>query len=423
MLYRFTESPMSIHSRLLLGSIGILALLGCSSSDTSYGPSSTYLVNAIAVADIDSNGLPDILGVVSTDFGGNPTQGYVSTRLQSSAGTFVMPTRFGVGKSPANLVVQDVNGDGRSDLVVANADDQTVSVRLADPSRPGFFLPATLLATPGRIPLDVAVGDVNGDGLMDIVVASGFEVSITSVPTPAPTVLVFQQVSPIAPTPNSVSFSAPVAYLVGGGPQTVTVGDLDGNGLADIAVATSANSVSVLLQTSAGTFAPAVDYATGVQPVAIRAADVNGDGKLDLLTANFGASLSPGTQGLSVLIQGAPGTFAAPVHYTTGYRAVALAVGDLNADGKPDVVVACEGLPGDPGVVSVFLQTPPAAASPGVFVGAVNYRGVYGPMGVAIADMDGDGRPDLVLADGDIVVRLNSATTLGTFGPPNFFYN
>ncbi|NWJ40557.1 MAG: VCBS repeat-containing protein [Geothrix sp.] len=396
---------MTIRTRLLLGSIGILALLGCSSSD-SYGPSSSYLVNAIAVADIDANGLPDILGLVSTEVGGASTQGYVSTRLQSSAGAFVLPTRFGVGRGPANLVVQDVNGDGRPDLVVANADDQTVSVRLADPAKAGFFLPAILLPTPGRTPLDVAVGDLNGDGRMDIVVAA----------SGANSVLVFTQTA-------TGTFNPPVAYAVGGDAQAVTVADLDGNGLADIAVATTANAVSVLLQTSAGTFAPAVDYATGIQPVAIRAADVDGDGKLDLLTANFGAATNPDGQGLSVLIQGAPGTFAAPVHYATAYRAVALAVGDLNGDGKPDIAVACEGLPGDPGAVSVFLQTPPAAATPGVFLAAVNYRGTWGPMGVAIADMDGDGHPDLVLADGDIVVRLNSGTTPGTFGPPNFFYN
>ena len=58
-----------------------------------------------------------------------------------------------------------------------------------------------------------------------------------------------------------------------------------------------------------------------------------------------------------------------------------------------------------------------------MFQAAANYRGAWGPMGVAIADMDGDGFPDLVLADGDIVVRLNSGTTPGTFGPPLFFYN
>jgi len=394
---------MITRTRLAVGTLGILALLGCSGSSTSSYPAYDELVNAIAVADIDGNGFPDILGLVSTSVGASATQGYVSTRLQTSAGTFAMPTRFGVGMGPSNLVVADVNGDGKPDLVVANANDQTVSVRFADPARPGFFQPAIVLATPGRSPLDVAVGDFNGDGLMDVVVAA----------SGANSVLVFTQTA-------AGTFNAPVAYAVGGDPQAVTVADLDGNGRADIAVATSANTVSVLLQTSAGVFAPAVDYATGVQPVAIKAADLNGDGKLDLLTANYGAATSPGTQGLSVLLQGAAGTFAAPVNYTTAYRPTALAIGDLNGDGRPDVAVACEGLPGDPGAVSVFLQS---ATTAGVLLPAVNYGGVYGPMGVAIADIDGDGHPDLVLADGGIVVRLNSAATPGTFGSPVFFYN
>ena len=414
---------MQTHTRLLLGSIGVFALVGCSGYDNNnYGPASGYLVNGIAVADVDANGKLDILGMVSTDSGGTPTQGYVSTRFQNPNGTFALPpTRFGVGIDPANFLAADVDGDGRPDLVVANAGDHSVTVRLADPARPGFFLPALVLSTPGRTPLDVAVGDLNGDGLTDIVVAASFDPGATMIP-PAPSVMVFHQISP--PTPNAVQFASPVTYTVGGEPQAVAVADLDGNGFADIAVATTANTVSVLLQTAAGVIASAVDYTTGVQPIAIKAADIDGDGKLDLLTANFGAAVTPGTEGLSVLIQGATaGTFLAPAHYVTGFRSTALAVGDLNGDGKPDVAVACEGLPGDPGVVSVFLQTPPAAATPGVLLPAVNYRGVWGPMGVAIADIDGDGHPDLVLADGDIVVRLNSATAPGTFGSPLFFYN
>jgi hypothetical protein len=401
---------MLSSTRLLLGSLGVVALLGCSDSGSyynSYGPTSSYLVNAIAVADIDANRLPDILGLVSTDLGGTPTQGYVSTRLQTSAGAFAMPVRFGVGNGPANLAVADVNGDGRPDLVVANAEDQTVTVRLADPAKPGYFQPAIVLPTPGRTPLDVAAGNLSGhtDGRMDIVVAA----------SGANSVLVFTQTA-------TGSFNAPISYGVGGDPQAVTVADLEGTGFADIAVATSANTVSVLLQTSAGVFAPAADYVTGVQPVAVKAANLSehADGKLDLLTANYGAAVSPGNQGLSVLIQGASGTFAAPVNYMTEYRANGLAVGDLNGDGKPDVAVACQGLPGSPGAVSVFLQN---ATTPGLLLPAVNYAGTYGPMGVAMADMDGDGHPDLVLADGDIVVRFNSATTPGTFGPPNFFYN
>src|SRR5258707_4598386 len=366
---------MQPHPRLLLGCIGILALVGCSKYDNNnYGSASGYLVNGIAVADVDANGKPDILGMVSTDLGGTPTQGYVSTRFQNPNGTFALPpTRFGVGIAPANFVAADVDGDGRPDLVVANAGDQTVTVRLADPARPGVFLPALVLSTPGPIPLDVAVGDLNGDGLTDIVVAASFDPGAGMIP-PAPSVMVFHQISP--PTPNAVQFASPVTYSVGGEPHAVPVADLGGNGFAAIAVAPSAHKVSVLLQTAAGVIAPAVDYATGVQPVAIKAADLDGDGKLDLLTANFGAAVNPGNQGLSVLIQGATaGTFLAPVHYATGDRPTALPAGALNGDGNRDIAGACEGLPRDPGTVSVFLQTPPPAATPGVLLSPPNYGG------------------------------------------------
>lgn len=387
--------------RPLLGALGLLALLGCSSSDHG-GTSSGYLVNAIAVADVDANGLPDILGLVSTDLDGAPTPGFVATRLQGPAGSFVLPTRFGVGREPANLTLADLNGDGRPDLIVPNAADRTLSVRLADPARPGFFQPALVLATPGRSPLDAAVGDLDGDGRMDLVVAA----------SGANSVLAFTQTA-------TGTFNAPVSYAVGGDPQAVAVADLDGNGRADLAVATTANAVSVRLQTGPGVFAPAVDYGTGVQPVAITAADLDGDGRPDLLTANFGAPTGPGTEGLSVLLQGAPGTFLAPAHHATGYRSAALAVGDLNGDGRPDVVVANAGLPGDPGSVSVLLQ----GSTAGQLAAPTAYRGAWGPLGVALGDMDGDGRPDLVLADGDIVVRLNSPAAPGTFGGPTFFYH
>src|SRR5258708_11079447 len=80
---------MQTHTSLLLGSIGILVLVGCSKYDNNnYGSASGYLVNGIAVADVDANGKPDILGMASTDLGCTPTQGYVSPRFHNPTGTF-----------------------------------------------------------------------------------------------------------------------------------------------------------------------------------------------------------------------------------------------------------------------------------------------------------------------------------------------
>jgi hypothetical protein len=397
---------MNTRAHLLFGSLGLIALLGCSGSDH-FGPASSSLVNGIAVADLDGNGLPDILGLVSIDTGGIAAPGYVSTRLQTAAGTYAAPARFGVGAGPANLVVADLNGDGKPDLVIANADDHSITIRLADPAHPGSFQPALVLPLGAAVtPLDVAVGDLNGDGKPDIAVAaSGASGGVL--------ILLQDPTSPLL-------FAAPVALPVTGDALAVTVADLDGNGLADLAVATSANGVSVRYQTAPSTWSSAVDFPTGIHPVAVKAADLNGDGKLDLLTANYGAATSPGTQGLSILFQTTGGAFAAPIHYATGYRSTALAIGDLNGDGKPDVVVANAGLPGDPGSVSVFLQD---ATSAGTLLAPTSYTGAWGPMGVALGDIDGDGRPDLVTADGDIVVRLNNPSAPGTFGAPKFFYN
>jgi len=152
---------------------------------------------------------------------------------------------------------------------------------------------------------------------------------------------------------------------------------------------------------------------------AIAVADLDANGFPDIL-----GLVSLETDGVSqpsyvsTRLQSSAGSFQLPVRFGVGRGPANLLVADVNGDGRPDVAVACQGLPGDPGAVSVFLQS---ATTPGLLLPAVNYPGVSGPMGVAIADMDGDGHPDLILADGDIVVRFNNGA--GTFGTPNFFYN
>jgi hypothetical protein len=182
----------------------------------------------------------------------------------------------------------------------------------------------------------------------------------------------------------------------------------------DLVVATANGKVSVLLHgSSAGTFLPGVDYPAGTSPAAVQVADLNGDGRPDILVADYLGSL--------IVLPQSPagdGTFQAAVsHGTHTPGSCSLAVGDLDGDGRPDVVVANAGPPGDPGSVSVFLQDP---ATPGVLKPPVLYRGYWGPLWVVIGDLDGDGRPDLVVADGAPYIRYQVPGAPGEFLPPTW---
>jgi FG-GAP-like repeat/FG-GAP repeat len=161
-----------------------------------------------------------------------------------------------------------------------------------------------------------------------------------------------------------------------------------------------AGQVSVLLGNGDGTFRAAVDYDLGSYVNAVAVGDFNGDGIPDLAVAN--ASLdSPATPGnVSILLGNGDGTFRAAVNYTSGGVAVGLAVADVNGDGIPDLVVANVGdfnNNGQGGNVSILLGN-----GDGTFQGAVNYTAGLGPESVAVRDFNGDGIPDLA------VVNFNS---------------
>jgi hypothetical protein len=288
----------------------------------------------------------------------------------SSGLNFAPAVDYGSGGQGAQSVaVADVNGDSKPDLLVANAGSNSVGVLLGNGD--GTFQTAVTYSSGGYDAISVAVPDVNGDGKPDLIIA---------------------------------------------------------NVCGDSKCATS-GTVGVLLGNGDGTFQAAVTYDAGGQRTkSIAVADVNGDGKLDLIVGNqcpSGSSCDYNKDGsISVLLGNGDGTFQTAMPYDAGgHGALSVAVADVNGDGSADIVVAncsdgnCVGGGGGNGTAVVLLDN-----GDGIFQVGVPYdSGGYTASSVAIADVNGDGKPDLLVTNqcvssnncdnGTVGVLINIGTT------------
>jgi hypothetical protein len=358
----------------------------------------------IVAGNFNKNGHTSVIATSTVTYYPADNPGYLKSYLSTGAGSFAAPTSTPDGDDPLYLAGADLTGAGLLDVVSASYDDGTLTVFLNDSSTPGTFGSPLVLPSPGAS--QVAIGDMNNDGLQDLVSAD-FNVSL------------FIQTSP-------GTFAAPVS-LYSGGANWVAVGDLNHDGIADVALA-DAVGVKILLHTGA---ASSVTYAapvavftqsvvpglTGANLVAI--ADVNGDGLSDLIITDPGPVGSPPT--VNILLQSAstPGTFAAPVSYPLSAHGnpESLVVADVNGDGKPDIVV------GGSSEVNVLLQS---ATSPGTFGAAASYP-VTNASEIAIADVNGDGLVDIIVPVGvshplvNGVYTNNPGVLLQVAGSPGTF--
>jgi hypothetical protein len=396
-----------------------LLIAGCGSGGGSAAAIPPFqLFSAVVVADMNGDGLSDIVTCYSYIAGPPPHPGYVAVYLQDPArpGHFLPANVYSVGNDPVSVAVGDLDGDGKADIVTANAilssngaGASTVSVLLQSSARPGLFLPAASYAT-GVNPVSVAIGDLNNDGRPDLAVADSAGVSI-----------LFQ--NPAAPG----TFQPEMPIGIGGAASSVAIVDLNGDGKPDLVV-TNAKSLLVLLQdpTTAGSFSVPTSYSAGAQPIFASVGDLDGDGRPDVAVANLGSPSDPSTASVSVLLQdpGAPGSLLNAVTYATDSRSGAVAIADLNGDGRADLAVANFGTISGPcppscrgsgTSVSVLLQDPTV---PGRLLSATNYPAAGGDFTawVAIADMNGDGTPDLIIAQaGGIFVRFQDPSHPGQF--------
>ena len=401
-----------IPLRVLFG-IALSILLASCDNNNYYGPCygcggpPTENSYGVVSADFNGDGFPDVVALSTVIPPPGPGSSNLKTYLSTGAGEFAAPTLTAAGNNPLYLASADLNGDGLMDVVSASYYDGALAVFFNNKSTPGTFNPAVVLNCPGASQL--AIADMNGDGLPDLVSAD-FYVSL------------FLQTSP-------GTFAAPIS-LYNGGANWVALGDLNDDGSTDVAL-TDAVGVKVLLQigaTASPTFAAPVIVFTqtpnanvsGANLIAI--GDVNGDGLNDLVITDPGPTggMAPT---VNILLQNpaSHGSFLAPVSYpiATQDLAQSIILSDLTGAGQLDIVI------GGQQFVTVLLHDP---ANPGKFLPASFYA-APGANEIAIADINGDGKLDIVTSNGvghpiqaGVVtthpgVLLQSTTTPGTFGP------
>jgi hypothetical protein len=318
--------------------------------------SSTYPTGsnpyAVAVADFNRDGIPDL---VVTNNGSNT----VSVLLGKGDGTFQSPQTYTTGYRPMAVAVGDFNMDGIPDLVVANWQDHTLSVLLGNGD--GTFKPQITfpvgdgpLASPVSGFLYLAVGDLNHDGIPDVVV------SIQST-----------QMAYVLLGNGDGTFQAQKQFSGAG--DEIVLADFDGGGNLDIADANG----TILLGNGDGTFRTGTSIPVGGSHIAV--GDFNGDGKPDVAIGT-GPSLT-------VLVNMGSGTFGSSYTYATNSTgAPSLAVGDFNLDGTQDLIVSSFDL------VTVLFGKGDGTFEPQPGLSAPS---AFSSMGVA--DFIGDGRPDFAV--------------------------
>jgi len=331
------------------------------------------------------------------------------------------PVKYATGGySPYAVAIADVNEDGRPDVVTANQEmygtESSVSVLLGNGD--GTLQPGTVFDSGGVSAYSVAVADVNHDGHFDLLVANGCASGTNCSAEGVLAVLLGN---------GDGTFQAATGYNTGGSDvyhAIVALADLNGDGNLDAVIAHGCGgltctdgTVSVLLGDGTGAFGAATSYASGgagASSVAI--ADMNGDHKLDLLTVNWCSSVcstSTPTEGsVGVLLGNGDGTFQPAVAYPSGGNGTrSIAAADMNGDGKIDVLTASCGpdacAPGFPGGTAAVLL----GNGNGTLQSALaNNAAGDSPDAVMVSDLNGDGKPDLVVGNWGTV---NGATNQG----------
>lgn len=401
----------------------LLAACGGGGGDDTSWLFPLWVPTEVRIVDLDGDGRADIVTAAQLSTSMSAREGRVVVRRQTAPGVYAAPQTYVVGIYAWKLVVADIDGDGAPDLVVADtgppqAGEGAVWLLRQNPTDRGSFLPAQRLATTATDPQSLAVGDVNGDGAPDIVL----EVSQAS--APGATVLLQNPA-------QRGSFLALEAIALPGRASAVTVGDVNGDGRDDLLFRVvlsydqgdNQSALAVVYQQAGGTLAPPVMLApqSGLNSQFLSITDLNGDGRPDLvaLLTPCCASAEPR---ITALLQQPGGAFTQVDTSLAGVRGVdGAAVADLNGNGRPDMAIVGFYPEGSPSTVYSSLNLFRQDGS-GAFGLVQTVAMPISASRVAAGDLDGDGLADLaVLGSGNrLFVMRQSAAAPGTFLAPQF---
>jgi Ca2+-binding RTX toxin-like protein len=276
--------------------------------------------SAVAIAAKDFNGDGKLDAAIA-----HRDSDKVVIELGNGDGTFSPGQTLTVGNQPKAIAVGDLNGDGKSDLVVANFGSTSVSILLGKGN--GEFQSASTVTVGDKIqPYSVSLGDLDGDGNLDIITSNFYADSVT--------VLLGK---------GTGEFRSPTSYSVGNAgvaPTATATGDFNNDNKLDVVVSnlsTSGKNVSVLLGDGEGAFKSRLDLTTSGKSLSIQAADFNGDGDLDIVTPDFSTGLT------TVWLGNGNGEFPAQVQSTVGVEPSSVALGDIDNDKKLDLIAINSG--------------------------------------------------------------------------------
>jgi hypothetical protein len=381
------------------------ASAAASCTTPTFGPPTFYgagLLRSLATGDFDDDGNTDLY--LLSKF---TNSSFISVFFGDGTGAFPL-NRFTigepVGKSPRSFAVGDFDGDGGDDFVVANGAAGLGQATVYLTSGTIFEREIPLLWTSpgsGSVASSVTVADLNADGKPDVVVTTADANAVL-----------------VALGGAGGNFSNFKTFNSGGqSPAHVVARDFNNDSKIDLAVANSlgvGNNVSILLGDGAGNFGAATAYAAGGSPTFIAPGDFNADNKLDLaVVANSGA------QNVSILLGDGAGAFAAPSFVSSGGQpAAGLAATDFNGDGKLDLAVVNQ----QQGNVAILSGN----GAGGFSLVASPATGSSSPGVILAPDLNGDGAADLVVGHEEartLSVLLNGcgATTASlSFNTPLF---